>query len=66
MTAILALSSTTSSIIGLVILILDIVAIVSIVSGGKSVGFKVLWIVVVLLLPVIGMLLYFLVGRNMN
>lgn len=51
-------------IIGLIILILDIIAIVSILSAGKSVGWKVLWTLVVLLLPVIGMILYFVIGKK--
>ncbi len=63
MTTLLALS-TTNSLVGLIVLILDIIAIVMILKGGKSVGMKVLWIVIVLLLPLIGMILYFLLGRG--
>ena len=51
-------------IIGLIVLILDIIAIVSILGAGKSVGWKLLWTLIVLLLPVIGMILYFLIGKN--
>lgn len=50
--------------IGLVVLILDIVAIVDIVKSAKETGGKVLWIVLVLILPLIGMILYFLMGRK--
>ncbi len=46
------------------ILILDIIAIVSVLSGGGSVGYKLLWILLILLLPLIGMILYFLIGRE--
>ncbi len=49
--------------IGLVVLILDIIAIVDAVKSSLDTGKKVLWIVLVLILPVIGMVLYFLVGR---
>jgi hypothetical protein len=63
MIALLALS-TGYGIVGLIVLILDIIAIVSILTGGKSIGFKVLWILLVLLLPLIGMILYFLIGRS--
>lgn len=49
--------------IGLIVLILDIVAIVEIVGSGKSAGEKVLWIVEILLLPLIGLILYYLLGR---
>lgn len=50
-------------IIGLIILILDIIAIIEIIGSGKSTGEKVLWIVVILLLPLIGLILYYLLGR---
>ena len=53
-----------SGIVGLVVLVLDIVAIVSILGSGKTTGYKVLWILLVLLLPLIGMILYFLLGRS--
>lgn len=46
------------------VIILDIVAIVSVVNGHSSNERKVLWTVVILLLPVIGMVLYFLFGRS--
>ena len=51
-------------ILGLIVLVLDIIAIVSILGGRASVEHKLLWTVVVLLLPVIGMILYFLMGRS--
>jgi hypothetical protein len=55
---------TTLSLVGTVILLLDIFAIVSVLLGRSSVMRKLLWIVVVLLLPVVGMVLYFLIGRS--
>lgn len=53
-----------NGLIGLVILILDIVAILDVFKSGFSGGKKVLWILVILLLPVIGMILYFLIGKK--
>ncbi|MFA5311150.1 MAG: PLDc N-terminal domain-containing protein [Candidatus Omnitrophota bacterium] len=50
--------------LGLAILILDIIAIVDIVRSSMPTGSKVLWVVLVLLLPVIGMILYFLLGKK--
>lgn len=50
--------------LGLVVLILDIIAIVSIVKAAKPLGWKLIWILVVLLLPVLGMILYFLIGKS--
>ena len=53
-----------TGIIGLVILILDILAIVSIIQSGLTVGMKVVWTLVVLLLPLIGMILWFVIGNK--
>ncbi len=51
-----------SGIFGLIILIADIYAIVSTVSSRDSIGSKVVWIVVILLLPVLGFILWWLFG----
>jgi hypothetical protein len=55
---------TAISIVGTVILLLDVFAIVSVLMGSSGVMRKLLWIAVILLLPVVGMLLYFLIGRT--
>jgi hypothetical protein len=47
---------------GLIVLILDVYAIVKIIGSGASTGNKVLWTVIVLLLPVLGVILWFLLG----
>jgi hypothetical protein len=46
----------------LLVTILDIIAIVSILKSGADSGTKLLWVVIVVLLPVLGMILYFLMG----
>ncbi len=51
-------------ILGLIVLVLDIVAIVDVLKSSMDTGKKALWIILVLLLPVIGMLLYFLIGKK--
>lgn len=48
--------------LGLIVLVLDIWAIVNIFQSSASTGSKVLWIVLVLVLPVIGFILWFLLG----
>ncbi len=53
-----------SGILGIIILILDIWAILQIIKGGGSTGSKVLWILVILLLPVIGLIIWLVAGRN--
>ena len=55
---------TTLSLVGAVILLLDIFAIVSVLLGSSEVLRKLLWIAVILLLPIVGMVLYFLIGRS--
>ncbi len=47
---------------GLVVLVLDIIAIMRVLQGKGSSGYKVLWVLLILLLPVVGMILYFLLG----
>ena len=51
-------------ILGLIVLILDIVAIVGIIQSGLAPLMKLVWIVVVLALPVIGMALWFIIGAK--
>jgi hypothetical protein len=55
---------TTISLVGAVILLLDIFAMVSVLLGGSSVLRKLMWIAIIWLLPVVGMILYFLIGRS--
>ena len=59
-----ALGLHTNSLLGLVILVLDIVAIVSVLTGSGSLGHKLLWTLLILCLPVLGMVLYYLIGRS--
>lgn len=55
-----------SGLLGLIILILDIVAIVDIIKSSKDTGKKILWLLLVILLPVVGLILYFLLGKKSN
>ncbi|HBM89236.1 MAG: PLDc N-terminal domain-containing protein [Parvibaculaceae bacterium] len=48
--------------LGLIILIADIWAIVNVVSSGVPAINKVLWILIILLLPVIGLIIWLLAG----
>lgn len=49
-------------ILGIIVLILDIYAIIRIVQSGAEPLWKAIWIVIVLLLPVLGLILWFLFG----
>lgn len=56
------MNTNVGSILGLLILIADVWAIVNIAQSGATTGNKVLWIVLVLVLPVLGVILWFLLG----
>ena len=49
-------------IFGIVILILDIWAIIKTLQSGADTGTKILWVVVILLLPLIGLILWYFLG----
>ena len=55
-----------SGIGGLLILILDIYAIVKLLGSNASTGAKVGWTVLILLLPLLGVILWFLFGPKGN
>ena len=51
-----------SGLLGLILLVLDVYAIVKTIGSAASTGTKVLWVVVILLLPVLGLILWWLLG----
>lgn len=51
-------------IFGLIILILDIIAIVDVLKSGKPTLHKLLWILLILLFPLVGLIIYYLLGRK--
>lgn len=52
------------SILGLVHLILFLIAAFEILTSSKSLVNKLLWILLILLLPIVGLIIYFLLGRG--
>lgn len=50
------------SVLGLLILILDIFAIIKIIQSSASGLEKILWILAVLIFPVVGMIIWFFAG----
>lgn len=50
--------------VGLLILVLDIIAIVNIIQSGLTPVMKLVWVLLVLALPVIGMILWFIIGAK--
>ncbi len=54
--------TTTGSLLGLIIFVLDVYAVLQIAESTASNGRKALWIAVVIVLPVLGLILWFLLG----
>jgi len=51
---------------GFIVLALNIWAIVSIIGSSASTGYKVLWTLLVLVLPVVGFVVWFFAGPRSN
>ncbi|HMG91322.1 MAG TPA: PLD nuclease N-terminal domain-containing protein [Chryseolinea sp.] len=51
-------------IISFVILVIDIVVIIDIIRGPKDTEKKILWIIAVVLLPLLGPILYYVLGKK--
>lgn len=52
------------SFIGLIIFILDIIAIIEIFKSSRDIMTKLLWTLLILLFPLVGILIYYFVGRK--
>lgn len=50
------------SLFGLAVLVLDVVALVKLLQSGADTGSKILWTLLIICLPVLGMILYFIMG----
>ncbi|QTF55271.1 PLD nuclease N-terminal domain-containing protein [Stutzerimonas frequens] len=53
-------------IFGLLVLILDIWAIISIVRSDSTTGKKVLWVLLIIILPVLGLIIWGIMGPRGN
>ena len=49
-------------VLGLVLLVLNVWAVIRIIQSGASTTSKVIWVVVILLLPLLGVILWFFLG----
>ena len=49
---------------GLLVLIVDVWVIVNILQSGATTEMKVLWVVIVVLLPVLGVILWYFLGSR--
>jgi hypothetical protein len=50
------------AILGIIILIADVWAIVQTVQSSVTAGTKILWVLIIILLPVLGLILWFFLG----
>ena len=51
-----------SSIIALLVFIADVWAIIQVLQSRESTGTKVLWVVLIVLLPVVGLIIWYFAG----
>ena len=50
--------------IGLIIFIIDVVVVIDILKSNKDMEKKILWIIAVIFLPLLGPILYYVIGRK--
>jgi hypothetical protein len=55
-----------TAIIGLILVLLFLIAAAEILTAKASLMFKLGWLLVILLLPGVGLLLYYFIGRGMR
>lgn len=60
------MGSTFNGLVGLIILALDIWAILNVIKSSAEVGVKVLWILLIVLLPVVGLIIWAIAGPRGN
>ncbi|BDM24210.1 PLD nuclease N-terminal domain-containing protein [Pseudomonas sp. NPDC089428] len=60
------MGSSFNGLVGLIILALDIWAILNVIKSSSEVGIKVLWILLIALLPVIGLVIWAIAGPRGN
>lgn len=51
-------------IISFIILVIDIVVIIDIIKSSKDTEKKILWIIAVVFLPLLGPILWYVIGKN--
>jgi hypothetical protein len=60
------MGSTFNGLVGLIILALDIWAIINVIKSGAEVGMKILWVLLIILLPVLGLIIWAIAGPRGN
>ncbi|KAF0865416.1 PLDc N-terminal domain-containing protein [Pseudomonas sp. LD120] len=60
------MGSTFNGLVGLIILVLDIWAIINVLKSGTETGMKILWVLLILFLPVLGLVIWAVAGPRGN
>lgn len=60
------MGSSFNGLVGLIILALDIWAIVNVLKSGAETGKKILWVLLIVLLPVVGLIIWAILGPRGN
>ena len=60
------MGSTFNGLIGLIILALDIWAIINVLKSVTSTGMKIVWVLLIILLPVLGLIIWAIAGPRGN
>jgi hypothetical protein len=51
-------------ILGIIHLVLFIIGLLQVIGSGMDTGKKILWILIILFLPIIGLILWFVIGKK--
>ena len=60
------MGSTFNGLIGLIILALDIWASINVLKSGAETGMKILWVLLIIFLPVLGLVIWAIAGPRGN
>lgn len=60
------MGTTLSGLLSLVILALDIWVIINVIKSGAETGIKILWVLLIVFLPVLGLIIWALAGPRGN
>ena len=60
------MGSTFNGLIGLIILALDIWAIINVIKSSAGTGAKVIWVLLIIFLPVLGLIIWAIAGPRGN
>ncbi|SDK64434.1 Phospholipase_D-nuclease N-terminal [Pseudomonas delhiensis] len=60
------MGSTFNGLIGLIIFALDVWAIISVLKSGAEVPIKIIWVLVIVILPLLGLVIWAIAGPKGN